>query len=160
MQPRRADSHEVAHHCLCRHHSELIVALLLALQVHREQLLAPFDQLEALLFGELKARNLIVEHADVLVAVALELLVVLHDVDLMAKGDRPKELLQPRLGRRLWALQDSLCLGVLKLLGVLNLVRQVFKRQLLVDAVVLSHASQQVDVIDVDKVVGGHLIRI
>ena len=109
--------------------AKLFVALLLPLEDDGQQLLGALDQLEVLLLGKLETRDLIVEHANVLVAVTFELARVLQHVDLMAQRDCPEEFSQhDARGRLLRTVHDGVCLAVAELLSELDFVWQVLKR--------------------------------
>jgi hypothetical protein len=65
LEPHGTDGHEVTHDCLCSDYSKLIVSFLFALQLHSHHFLAPLNQFEILLLGELKTCDLVMQNTDV-----------------------------------------------------------------------------------------------
>ena len=122
----------MTHHCLGSHHSQLFILLLLTLQENCEKLVLPLSQLESLLLSKLKSSNLVIKDTHILVHVAEVLFDVLRYVDLMAQCNTSEELNKHVLVGCHGTLQDDVSLVAVIFHDVLQLIRQVVKRELII----------------------------
>ena len=130
----------MAHECLCGDHTQLLISLLVALEDNGHHFLSSLHKLEVLLLAKFECRDLVIQHANVLV-LCLALVGTssdLGDVGLVAKGDTPEELNQHLLVHGVLRRQDSLSLLVIEGIRILQLIRQVIKAEILNIRVVLA----------------------